>query len=46
MVRCVYCGKETSRYKIIEAMGRIVVCDDCMKGKNEKPDRGRQKQSE
>ncbi len=46
MARCVYCGKETSRFKIIEAMGRIVVCEECMSGKNEPKGRRRQKPGE
>lgn len=31
MARCVHCRKETSKYTLIEGMGRIAVCEECMK---------------
>lgn len=31
MARCVHCRKETSKYTLIEGMGRIAVCENCMK---------------
>ncbi len=31
MARCVHCRKETSKYTLIEGIGRIAVCENCMK---------------
>lgn len=31
MARCVHCRKETSKFTLIEGIGRIAVCEKCMR---------------
>jgi len=31
MAKCVHCRKETSKFTLIEGIGRIAVCEECMK---------------
>lgn len=31
MAKCVHCKKETGKFTLIEGIGKIAVCDQCMK---------------